>query len=197
MYIKGRRKSSNVEDRRGVSKGAIGGGVGGLGIIIIIIFTLLSGGDIGDVITNVTQSGGTGTVEDYVPTAEEEQLAEFVSVVLADTEDVWQQIFREELGRNYQNPTLVLFTGAVSSACGNASAAIGPFYCPADYKLYIDLSFYQELKNQFNAPGDFAMAYVVAHEVGHHVQNLLGYTDNVNNLRGRASQRKLMQQRYV
>lgn len=190
MDIKGRRKSTNVEDRRGMSKGAIGGGVGGLGIVIVIIFTLLQGGDLGDVVTNVITQNGSPQ-ENYEPTAEEQELAEFVSVVLADTEDVWQSIFQKELGQTYQNPTLVLFTDAVSSACGNATAAVGPFYCPADYKLYIDLSFYQELKNQFNAPGDFAMAYVVAHEVGHHVQNLLGYTNEVNKLRGKASQEEV------
>ena len=190
MDTKGRRKSSNVEDRRGMSAGKIGGGLGGLGIIIAIVFTLLNGGDTGDIAKQIqgqiTQNGVTS--EEYTPTAEEEQLAEFVSVVLADTEEVWQRIFKGELGKTYQNPTLVLFTDVVSSGCGNATAAIGPFYCPADYKLYIDLSFYQELKNQFNAPGDFAMAYVVAHEVGHHVQNLLGYSNEVNKLRGRASQ---------
>ena len=193
MDTKGRRKSSNIEDRRGMSAGKIGGGLGGLGIIIAIVFTLLNGGDAGDVAKQIhgqiTQNGSTN--EEYTPTAEEEQLAEFVSVVLADTEEVWQKIFKEELGKSYQNPTLVLFTDVVSSACGNATAAIGPFYCPADYKLYIDLSFYQELKNQFNAPGDFAMAYVVAHEVGHHVQNLLGYSNKVNKLRGRASQEEV------
>jgi uncharacterized protein len=187
MDVKGRRKSSNVEDRRGMSAGKIGGGLGGLGIIIAIIYTLISGGDIGDVATSVITQNGS-VQEDYQPSAQEEELAEFVSVVLADTEDVWQDIFNKELGQTYTNPSLVLFTNSVSSGCGNATAAIGPFYCPADYKLYIDLSFYQELKNQFNAPGDFAMAYVVAHEVGHHVQNLLGYTDNVNKLRGRASE---------
>lgn len=189
METKGRRKSSNVEDRRGMSGAAIGGGLGGFGIIIVIIFTLLNGGNIGDVVSNITQDGTVN--EDYQPTAQEEELAEFVSVVLADTEDVWAKLFKEELGETYQNPTLVLFTQSVSSGCGMATAAVGPFYCPADYKLYIDLSFYQELKNQFDAPGDFAMAYVVAHEVGHHVQNLLGYTDQVNNLRGRASQEEI------
>ena len=165
----------------------------GLAFIIAIIYTLISGGDTGDVVRNVTnqitQNGSSQ--EEYTPTAEEEQLADFVSVVLADTEDVWKTIFKDELGKTYENPKLVLFTDSVNSGCGNASAAIGPFYCPADYKLYIDLSFYQELKNQFKAPGDFAMAYVVAHEVGHHVQNLLGYSDEVNKLRGRASQEEV------
>ena len=188
MDVNGRRKSSNVEDRRGMSAGKIGGGLGGVGIIIAIIFTLLNGGDAGDVLNEVsrgiTQNGQT--TEEYQPTAEEEELADFVSVVLADTEDVWQKLFAEQ-GMAYKNPTLVLFTESVSSGCGMANAAVGPFYCPADQKLYIDLSFYKELKNQFNAPGDFAMAYVVAHEVGHHVQTLLGISQQVHALTGKAS----------
>lgn len=188
MDVNGRRKSSNVEDRRGMSAGKIGGGLGGVGIIIAIIFTLLNGGDAGDVLNEVsrgiTQNGQT--TEEYQPTAEEEELADFVSVVLADTEDVWQKLFAEQ-GMTYKNPTLVLFTESVSSGCGMASAAVGPFYCPADQKLYIDLSFYKELKNQFNAPGDFAMAYVVAHEVGHHVQTLLGISQQVHALTDKAS----------
>lgn len=188
MDVKGRRKSSNVEDRRGMSAGKVGGGLGGIGIIIAIIFTLLNGGDTGDVLNevtkNITQNGQT--TENYAPTAEEEELAEFVSVVLADTEDVWQEMFAKE-GLTYKNPTLVLFTDSVSSGCGLQNAAVGPFYCPADYKLYIDLSFYKELKNQFNAPGDFAMAYVIAHEVGHHVQTLLGTSQQVHALNGKVS----------
>ncbi|MGM9951731.1 MAG: neutral zinc metallopeptidase [Lysinibacillus sp.] len=189
MDVKGRRKSSNVEDRRGMSAGKIGGGLGGVGIIMAIIFTLLNGGDAGDVLETVSESiTQTGSLtEEYIPTAEEEELAEFVSVVLGDTEDVWKEIFEGE-GMTYQNPTLVLFTESVSSGCGLQSAAVGPFYCPADYKLYIDLSFYEELKNQFHAPGDFAMAYVVAHEVGHHVQTLLGYSQQVHGLNGKVSQ---------
>ena len=112
-------------------------------------------------------------------------MAQFVSVVLKDTEDVWDKLFAEQLQATYRKPTLVLFSGTVTSACGMASSASGPFYCPGDQKLYIDLSFYQDLKNRFGAPGDFAMAYVVAHEVGHHVQNLLGVTDQVHRQRGR------------
>jgi predicted metalloprotease len=114
-----------------------------------------------------------------------DELAAFVSVVLKDTEDVWDKLFKEQLGRNYQHPSLVLFDGQVSSACGRATSATGPFYCPADQKLYIDLSFYRDLSQRFGAPGDFAMAYVVAHEVGHHVQNLLGFTSQVQRQRGR------------
>ncbi|QCR34032.1 neutral zinc metallopeptidase [Lysinibacillus sp. SGAir0095] len=188
METKGRRKSSNVEDRRGMSKGVIGGGIGGVGIIIVIIFTLLNGGDAGDVLNQINQGQiQNGSNTEYVPTAEEEELAEFVSVVLADTEDVWQHLFQEQ-GLSYENPSLVLFTDSVQSGCGVAGAAVGPFYCPADYKLYIDLSFYQELKNRFGAPGDFAMAYVVAHEVGHHVQTLLGTSQQVHALNDKVSQ---------
>lgn len=195
MDVKGRRKSSNVEDRRGMSAGKIGGGLGGIGIIIALIFTLINGGDAGDVLDTVSKSitqNGSPT-EEYTPTAQEEELAEFVSVVLADTEDVWQQVFEEE-ELNYQNPTLVLFTDSVSSGCGYQNATVGPFYCPADHKLYIDLSFYEELKNRFQAPGDFAMAYVVAHEVGHHVQTLLGYSQKVHGLNGQVSQAEYNEQ---
>ena len=188
METKGRRKSSNVEDRRGMSKGAIGGGIGGVGIIIAIIFTLLNGGDAGDVLNQINPGQiQSGSNTEYVPTAEEEELAEFVSVVLGDTEDVWQKLFQEQ-GLTYENPSLVLFTDSVQSGCGVAGAAVGPFYCPADHKLYIDLSFYQELKNRFGAPGDFAMAYVVAHEVGHHVQTLLGTSQQVHALNEKVSQ---------
>lgn len=195
MEVKGRRKSGNVEDRRGMSAGKVGGGLGGVGIIIAIIFTLLNDGDAGDVFDVVNQSvvqNGANT-EEYVATAEEEEMAEFVSVVLADTEDIWHQIFNDN-GLTYKEPSLVLFTNGVSSACGNQSAAVGPFYCPGDYKLYIDLSFYNELKNRFSAPGDFAMAYVVAHEVGHHVQTLLGYSQQVHALNGKVSQAEYNEQ---
>lgn len=195
MDVKGRRKSSNVEDRRGMSAGKVGGGLGGVGIIIAIIFTLLNGGDTGDVLDTINQSviqNGQAT-EEYVPTAEEEEMAQFVSVVLADTEDIWHQIFADN-DLTYQEPSLVLFTNSVSSACGNQSAAVGPFYCPGDHKLYIDLSFYDELKYQFDAPGDFAMAYVVAHEVGHHVQTLLGYSQQVHALNGKVSKAEYNEQ---
>lgn len=196
MDVKGRRKSSNVEDRRGMSAGKIGGGLGGIGIIIVIIFTLISGGDAGDVldvVVNQSTIQNGAVTEDYTPTAEEQEMAEFVSVVLADTEDIWHGIFADN-GLTYKEPSLVLFTNSVSSACGNQSAAVGPFYCPADHKLYIDLSFYDELKYQFDAPGDFAMAYVVAHEVGHHVQTLLGYSQQVHALNGKVSKAEYNEQ---
>ena len=175
MRWQGRRSSSNVEDRRGMGgKGIVGGG---LGIIILIIYTLL-GGNPGDVINNNRLSGQQVP---YEQTAEEEELAEFVSVVLADTEDVWNNIF-SDMNREYTEPVLVLYTQSVQSACGNAGSSTGPFYCPADQKMYIDLSFYDDLHRHFNAPGDFAMAYVIAHEVGHHVQYLLVISEQVQSL---------------
>ena len=179
MRYKGRRSSSNVEDRRGMSRGklAVGGGIGGA---IMIILYLLMGGDPGAVMNQggQVQNNASGT---YEPTAEEQELFELVTVTLADTEEVWQEIFREK-GATYVEPNMVVFTDAVQSACGNAGSATGPFYCPADQKIYIDLSFYNQLK-QLEAPGDFAMAYVVAHEVGHHVQNLLGISEQVQSQR--------------
>ncbi|AHV97537.1 neutral zinc metallopeptidase [Paenibacillus sabinae] len=177
MKWQGRRGSSNVEDRRGMGgKAVIGGGLGVGGIIIYLIITLLGGnpGDILDSITTTTTS--TQTSGEYQPSEQEQELAKFVSVVLADTEDVWSEVFRQK-GLTYENPKLVLYTDSVQSACGTSSSAVGPFYCPGDHKLYIDLSFYDELQQRFQAPGDFAMAYVIAHEVGHHVQTLLGTTD--------------------
>ncbi|NOU80658.1 metalloprotease [Paenibacillus sp. LMG 31459] len=184
MKWQGRRGSSNVEDRRGSRGGGgklIGGGISG--IIIVVIVTLLSGGNIGDIMGNLTSTGSsTSSNAPYEQTAQEKELSEFVSVVLADTEDVWSEVFQEQ-GKTYQDPTLVLYNGSVDSACGTASSAVGPFYCPGDAKLYIDLSFYDELQQQFNAPGDFAMAYVIAHEVGHHVQTLLGASEQLNSLR--------------
>lgn len=186
MKWKGRAGSSNVEDRRGMSGGkAIAGVGGGLGIIIVIIFSFL-GGNPGDLIGNLGTSEQSNTIP-YEESAQEKELAEFVSVVLADTEKVWTKIF-EENGLEYVEPTLVLYSGSVNSACGAAGASVGPFYCPGDQKLYIDLSFYQELQEKFNAPGDFAMAYVIAHEVGHHVQTLLGTTEEVMPLRQKLSE---------
>jgi predicted metalloprotease len=188
MQWRGRRESANVEDRRGMGGGTklVGGGIGG--IIIVIIVTLLSGGSPADILNNITGSGSNTTVP-YEQTAEEKELSKFVSVVLADTEDVWTKIFSKQ-GLTYKNPTLVLYTDSVQSACGEAGAAVGPFYCPGDQKLYIDLSFYNELRQKFQAPGDFAMAYVIAHEVGHHVQTLLGTTDKIMPLRQKMSETK-------
>lgn len=181
MKWKGRAGSSNVEDRRGMGGGkAIAGVGGGLGLIIIIIVTLL-GGNPDDLTGNLSTTDQSNSIP-YEETEQEKELSEFVSVVLADTEKVWTKIFQEN-GLDYVEPTLVLYTDSVNSACGAAGASVGPFYCPGDQKLYIDLSFYQELQTKFNAPGDFAMAYVIAHEVGHHVQTLLGTTEQVMPLR--------------
>ena len=172
MRWKGRRQSTNVEDRRGMGMGgktAIGGGIGS--IVVILLFALL-GGNPGDLMNNTPPTNGSNTNAPMNVSSQEEELADFVSVVLADTEDVWSAEF-EKRGIVYENPKLVLFRDSVQSACGAANSAVGPFYCPGDHMLYIDLSFYQELKQRFQAPGDFAMAYVIAHEVGHHVQTLL------------------------
>ncbi|WNS80692.1 neutral zinc metallopeptidase [Domibacillus sp. DTU_2020_1001157_1_SI_ALB_TIR_016] len=183
MKWQGRRGSSNVEDRRGMGgKAVLGGGLGGVGLIIVLIFTLL-GGDPSQLLGGMS---GTNTVP-YEETQQDQELAEFVSVVLADTEDVWTKVFQEE-GMVYEKPVLVLYSGSVDSACGTATSAVGPFYCPGDQKLYIDLSFYQELQSKFQAPGDFAMAYVIAHEVGHHVQTLLGTSQKVHALREQLSE---------
>ncbi|PJN87398.1 KPN_02809 family neutral zinc metallopeptidase [Bacillus sp. mrc49] len=185
MKWKGRQGSSNVEDKRGMSGKGMAGIGGGVGLIIVLIVTLL-GGNPSDLLGGLTspdpESGGT-----YVESDEEKELAQFVSVVLADTERVWTEEFREN-GLNYEEPTLVLYSGSVQSACGIAGSSVGPFYCPGDKKLYIDLSFYQELKEEFQAPGDFAMAYVIAHEVGHHVQTLLGTTEKVMPDRSKVSE---------
>jgi predicted metalloprotease len=186
MRWEGRRQSENVEDRRGVPAGrAIAGGGAGIALLALLVFLL--GGDPGTVLENVPGSGPPAAQGEYRASAEEEKLKEFVSVVLADTEDVWREEFRRQ-GRSYREPTLVLFTGRVESACGFASAAVGPFYCGADEKVYIDLAFYDELKRRFGAPGDFAQAYVIAHEVGHHVQNQLGILERVHSRRRRMSE---------
>jgi uncharacterized protein len=179
MRWKGRRQSTNVEDRRGMGMGgktAIGGGIGS--IVVILLFALL-GGNPGDLMNNTPPTNGSNTNAPMNVSSQEEELADFVSVVLADTEDVWSTEF-EKRGIVYENPKLVLFRDSVQSACGAANSAVGPFYCPGDRMLYIDLSFYQELKQRFQAPGDFAMAYVIAHEVGHHVQTLLHSGDEAS-----------------
>ncbi len=193
MRWQGREKSKNVEDRRGQTAKRIGGGIG-IGTIIMVALALLMGQDPSSILKQVIQQQqqqpSAQTTTNAPRSAEEDELAEFVSVVLNDTELVWNRLFKEQIGKPYQEPILVLFTGSVNSACGYASAATGPFYCPADSKLYIDLSFYQQLKKQFSVSGDFAMAYVVAHEVAHHVQNLLGISGQVSSQRGRISQKE-------
>jgi uncharacterized protein len=188
------RRSGNIEDRRGmrVPMKAVGGGIGGL--ILLIVLVLLGGGDPGmifnDGINNnigVNNPGSPSYYEGTTPISEEErQLADFVSIVLADTEDTWNEIFASA-SLDYREPTLVLFSGAVESGCGLAQSAVGPFYCPLDEKVYIDLSFYKDLRDSFGAPGDFAQAYVIAHEIGHHVQNQLGIMEEVQTAQQQAS----------
>ena len=189
------RRSGNIEDRRGMSAGpgiALGGGIGTVALVLIALFfgidpsvILQGGGDPTGPPTTQVEPRSPGAPP--APGArKEDPLADFVSVVLADTEDTWKDIFRK-MNREYAEPKLVLFTGAVRSACGMAQSAVGPFYCPPDQKVYIDLAFYRDLRDRLGAPGDFAQAYVIAHEVGHHVQNLLGIAERVESMRRRAS----------
>lgn len=183
MRLNGRRESSNVSDRRGGGGNGlkIGGGIGA--VIIAALIAWISGGNPLDVVMSGAGSmlgGGTEqTSGEYTPTAEEEELAQFSRQILAGTEDVWTKIFAD-MGKEYEPPTLVLFTDAVRSGCGNASASMGPFYCSADESLYIDLSFFRDMRKNLGADGDFAYAYVIAHEVGHHVQHLLGTLDQAH-----------------
>ena len=185
MRTEGRRTSDNVEDRRGMSTGgrmAVGGGIG---TVVIVLIVLLMGGDPSSIIDN-TPAVSTGSGE-FTSTPEEEDMVNFVSVVLAGTEDVWGKIFQES-NMTYKPPVLVLFREQVQSACGYATAASGPFYCPGDQKVYVDLAFFDDLSANLGVNGDFAIAYVIAHEVGHHVQNLLGILGDVNNRRSGMSQ---------
>jgi predicted metalloprotease len=186
MRWKGREQSSHVDDRRRGRVGKVGAGLG-LGTIIIVVLALFMGEDPNQILQQVQNTPSGQTTGQAAPSAEDDQLAAFVGVVLKETENVWNDLFMKEFGKDYPEPTLVLFSGSDQSACGYASAATGPFYCPGDQQVYIDLSFYKELQTKFRAPGDFAMAYVIAHEVGHHVQNLLGVTDYVHSQRGKLS----------
>jgi len=181
----GGRRSDNVIDERGRGFGlpVVGGG---LGMAVLALVVYLLGGDPSAITTTVNQPAPQGAPG--APGAPDPQ-ADFVSVVLADTEDTWKSVFREQLNRTYEDPQLVLFSGAVPSACGFAQEAMGPFYCPRDRRVYIDLQFYRELRERFHAPGDFAQAYVIAHEVGHHVQNLLGVSDQVASAQERSGRR--------
>lgn len=186
MNLNGRRKSNNIVDRRGHSGsiGKIAGGGGIAAIIIAIAVSLFGGGDVMDVISNsglLTDSPFTDTASSQQLTAEDQELADFTSTILAGTEDVWNDLFRKN-GLNYEAPKLVLFTGSIQSGCGGASASMGPFYCSADRAVYIDLSFFKNMRRDIGADGDFAYAYVIAHEVGHHVQYLLGTLDEAHSL---------------
>lgn len=174
MQWLGRRSSGNVEDRRGLGGGGLAIG-GGIGTVVLVIISLLMGGNPLEYINVGNQAAST----EEATSPEKDKQANFVGVVLADTEDIWGKVLPDQTGTPYEDPKLVLFNGSVQSGCGGASAATGPFYCPLDRKVYIDLSFYDQLSSRFKAPGDFAMAYVVAHEVGHHIQNLLGIADRV------------------
>lgn len=190
MKWEGRRQSSNVDDRRGAGGGGGGGRkISGMGILIILVLSLLFGGpemalkNLGAV---MGQGQTQGQSSSYVATTQDKQRAEMAKVVLADTEDIWNSQFRQ-IGRSYQEPQMVLYSGYTRSGCGAANSAVGPFYCPADNKIYLDLSFYDDLEKKLGAKGDFAMAYVIAHEVGHHVQTLLGVSSQMNELRQKLS----------
>jgi len=183
MRWRGGRESDNVEDRRGLRAApALAGG--GIGTVVLMLVAWYFGIDPSFLLPS-GPSGGSPQQQAQLSPAEE-QARQFVSVVLADTEDTWRALFRQ-MGGTYQDPKLVLFSGAVQSACGFAQSAVGPFYCPGDHKVYLDLGFFDELQQRFRAPGDFARAYVIAHEIGHHVQNLLGVSDKVESLRRGAS----------
>lgn len=197
------RRSTNIEDRR--SSGYTGGGasripggratgIGGIGLIIVLVVVLALGGDPGAIIGSTEYSPGSYTYQSQLSQEQQDELADHVALVLGDTETTWALVFEDQLGKTYEEPRLVLFTGYVDSACGEASAAVGPFYCPADQKVYIDLDFFYELQQQYQAPGDFAQAYVISHEIGHHVQNLLGtmeYVDRQNRYLSREDQNEL------
>jgi predicted metalloprotease len=189
MLWKGRRQSENVEDRRGITgrKVAVGGGLGALALTIIV---LLLGGNPDEVMQNLQTPQTSGQEQTRTLTAEKQETGDFVKVILADTEDVWNTIFQQE-EMQYREPKLVMFTNATDSACGFAQSATGPFYCPGDEKVYIDLGFFQEMQERLGARGDFAWAYVIAHEIGHHVQNLLGVMEQVQE-----KQQSLGQQEY-
>ncbi len=191
MRWEGREQSSNVEDRRGMAM-AVGGlvGGGGLGTIVLMLIMMFLGANPQQLMEQVGQQQElNATRAKSTPENDADApLVEFVSVVMKDTEDVWGKLFKEQLGARYQEPKLVIFRGEVRSACGQATAAVGPFYCPGDSNVYLDFDFFRELKNRFKAPGDFAMAYVIAHEIGHHVQNQLGLSAKIQGMQNRAGE---------
>jgi predicted metalloprotease len=191
MQWQGRRKSTNVEDRRGAGGSGGGGGRriaigGGLGGVVLVVLYLIFGGDLSQ-ITQGSQNSTTTTESSGELSTKDQEMGDFVSVVLADIEDVWGAQFKA-MGRTYREPKLVLYTGSVESACGYAGSSVGPFYCPGDEKVYLDLAYFEDMQRELDAPGDFALAYVIAHEVGHHIQNQLGIMDEVSNLQQQASE---------
>ena len=188
MDLNGRRQSTNFEDRRGKGSGAKIAGLGGGGAIIVAIIMLLMGRNPSEVIQQVA-SNQMQTSEEYTPTAQEEAFKTFALQILASTEDVWTPLFRQA-GGSYRAPKLVLFHGSVQSGCGGATSSVGPFYCSADECLYLDLDFFNEMEQQMGAGGDFACAYVIAHEVGHHVQHLLGTLDQAHSLQARQNEKE-------
>ena len=181
MRLNGRRESSNVEDRRGMS-GGMKAGIGIGGIIMAVVFALMSGGDLSTVLPTVLEQATQPAQQqqgEYKPTAEEQKFEKFSKQILAGTEDVWTELFSEQ-GAEYKAPTLVFFTGAVQSACGSATSQVGPFYCSGDQKLYIDLSFFKQMDDEMKAGGELAHAYVIAHEVGHHIEYSTGLLNQVH-----------------
>ncbi|RYZ24770.1 MAG: metalloprotease [Sphingobacteriales bacterium] len=187
MRWRGERESNNVEDRRGMGGGGKVAVGGGLGAIIIVVIGLLTGKDFSSILATDQQTQTTQQTDGPRAPRADDSTAQFIKVVLGSTEDVWNKIYAAN-GEQYQQPRLVMFDNSVESACGSASSAMGPFYCPGDNKVYIDLSFCSELRDRFQAPGNFAVAYVVAHEVGHHIQNLMGLSEQMQRQRGRLSE---------
>ena len=187
MRWRGERGSDNIEDRRGMSTGAKVGGIGGLGLVAVVVVSMFLGVDPSTVLQGLSVMRQTSlSVSQNNALPMNDDMKKFVAVVLGETEDVWQETFSKS-GRTYKPPKLVLFSGTVESACGMAGSATGPFYCPGDQKVYLDLSFFEELRTRFGVSGDFAQAYVIAHEVGHHVQTLLGITQKINERQSRGS----------
>lgn len=192
MKWEGLRKSDNVEDRRRIGGPVLVGG-GGIGVLILALIVFVLGGDPRALFNNPNQGGGGPVMQGEEPTAEDERYADFATKILGDTEDVWAEIFRSEFKKEYNPPTLVLFKSTVETGCGSASSATGPFYCPADQKVYIDTSFFPYMDERLGARGDFAYAYVIAHEVAHHVQQELGITQQIDQMREQVSQEEYNQ----